>query len=78
MYSAMQSFTVNSKFRQNFIFANSVKTHIGDVENSREGCDLLISVNDRVISPIREDFIFTKLRKFRKNKPSQKFPNLQY
>ena len=53
-------------FRDNFIFANSVKTHICDVENSRQGRDLPISVNDRVISPIREDFIFTKLRIFSK------------
>ena len=43
------------------MFANSVKTHICDVKNRQER-DLLISVNDRVISPIREYFIFTKFR----------------
>ena len=41
---------------------SSVKTHICDIKNLQQGRDLLISVNDRVISPIREDFIFTKLR----------------
>ena len=41
-------------FRENFIFANSINRHICDVKPS--------SVNDRVISPFREDFIFTKLR----------------
>ena len=49
-------------FLKDFIFANSVKTHICDVKNLRQGRDLLISVKDRVISPIREDFIFMKLR----------------
>ena len=37
----MGSNTVNSE-----IFANCVKTYIGDVKNSRQGRDLLISVND--------------------------------
>ena len=49
--------TVNSR-----IFPNSVKTHICDVKFSRQGRDLLISVNDRLILPIREDYIFKKLR----------------
>ena len=50
--------------RENFIFANSVKIHIGicDAKKSRLGRDLRILVNDRVISAFREDFIFTKLR----------------
>ena len=30
--------------------------------------DLPVSVNDRIISPFREDCILTKLRKFRENK----------
>ena len=50
------------KFSRKFYFSSSVKTHICDVENSRQGRDLPISVNDSVISPIRDDFIFTKLR----------------
>ena len=49
-------------FRENFIFANSFKRHISDVKNSRIRQDLPISINDRVISPFREGFIFTKLR----------------
>ena len=54
--------TVNSEnFRENFIFGNSVKTHTCDVKTSQQGCDLPISVNERVISPICEGFIFTKL-----------------
>ena len=43
--------------------------------------DLPISVNDRIILPFCEDFIFRKLRilrSFTKIKPSRKFPNLQY
>ena len=47
--------------------------------NSLLGHDLPISVTDRVISPFREDFLFTKLlRSFVKIKASRKFPNLQY
>ena len=38
------------------------KIHICEVKNSRLRHDLPISVKDRVISPIREDFMFTKLR----------------
>ena len=63
-------------FRENFIFANSIKRHISDVQNSRLRQDLPISINDRVILPFREGFIFTKL--LAKKKFSRKFPNLQY
>ena len=49
-------------FRENFIFANNVKRHICDVKNLRLGHNLTILVNDRVISPLHEGFIFTKLR----------------
>ena len=49
------------KFCQNFIFPKSVKRHICDVKNSRLGHGIPISVNNRVISPFREGFIFTKL-----------------
>ena len=49
-------------FRENFIFPNGVKRHICNVENSRNMHDLPISVNDRVILPFHESFIFTKLR----------------
>ena len=54
------------------IFANSAKRHICDVKNLGTGHDLHISVNDRVISPIPEGLISTKL------KPSRKFQNLQF
>ena len=67
-------------FRENFIFANSITRHISDVKNSLQRQDLPKSINDRVILPFREGFIFTKLRiyaKFRKIKSSRKFPNLQ-
>ena len=62
----------------NFIFANSVKRHICDVKILQIGHDLPISINDILISPFREDFIFMKLAyaKFRKNKTLAKFPNL--
>ena len=49
-------------FREKFIFANRVKRHICDVKYSRLGHDIPISLNDRVISPFRKGFIFTKLR----------------
>ena len=49
-------------FRDNFNFTNSIKRHISDVKNSRLRQDLPISIKDRVILPIREGFIFTKLR----------------
>ena len=48
-------------FRENFIFVISVKRHICGVKNSRLGNDVPISVNDRVISPFREDSLFMKL-----------------
>ena len=67
----MQNTTVNPE-----IFANSVKIPTCDGKNSRLGHDLPISVNDRVISPFRADFIFTKLCIFevsRKLNPHEKF-----
>ena len=54
-------YCTSGNFRENFIFANSVKRHIYDVKYSRLGHDFSISVNDRVISPFREEFVFTKL-----------------
>ena len=48
--------------RENFIFANCIKRHISDVKNSRLRQDLPISINDRVVLPFPEGFIFTKLR----------------
>ena len=60
-------------FRENIIFPNSVKRNICVVKQMRFGHDLLISVNNRVISPFCED-----MRSFAKIKSSRKFPNLQY
>ena len=69
LYVPVNNFSVMSgqyykfgNFRENFIFAKSVKRHICDFHNPQLGHDLPISVNDRVISTFREDFIFTKLR----------------
>ena len=44
------------------IFANSRKRHICNVKNLQLGHDLHISVNNKVILPFREGFIFMKLR----------------
>ena len=55
-------------FRDNFIFANSVKGHICDFQNSRLSHDLPISVQDRVILPFNEGFIFVKTSQFCENK----------
>ena len=52
----------SGNFRENFIFANSVKRHICDVKISRLRYDWPISANNRVISPFREGFIFAKFR----------------
>ena len=68
-------------FRENFIFANSVKRLICDVKNSRLGYDLPPLLNVRVISPFPEGIIFTKLiasAKFGEKRPSRKLLNLQY
>ena len=52
----------SGNFRENFIFANSVKRHICDVKSSRVWHDIPISVNGRVIYLLHEGFIFKKLR----------------
>ena len=50
-------------FCENFIFVNSVKRHICHIQNSWLKHDLPASVNDRVIPPFLEDFIFMELCK---------------
>ena len=54
-------------FRENIIFANSVKRHICDVKNLRLRHDLPISVNDTDFA-ISRGFYFTKYAKFREYK----------
>ena len=55
-------------FRENFIFASSIKRlYLSDVKNSRLKQGLPISINDRVILPFREVYIFTHIAKFREN-----------
>ena len=49
-------------FRENFIFANSVKRHISHVKKLRTWHDLPSSVKDKELSPFLEAFIFAKLR----------------
>ena len=51
------------------IFVNSVKRHIWDIQNLQHGHALHISASNKVISPYRESFIFTKLRSFAKINP---------
>ena len=51
-------------FRENFIFGKSIKRLISNSKNSQLGHDLPISVNNRVILPFYDGFIFT----FRENK----------
>ena len=48
-------------FRENLIFANNAIGHVCEVKISGQEHDLPKSVNDIVISPFREGFIFTKL-----------------
>ena len=62
VFFVQNQYCKSGKFRENFIFAICVKRHICDAKNSRIWHDLPKSVNDRVISPFREDFVFTKLR----------------
>ena len=48
----------------------ALKDIFSDVKNSQQKQDLAISINDRMILPFREGFIFTKTShpKFRENK----------
>ena len=62
LWLSLRNYCIFGNFRENFIFANSVKIHISDVLNLRLGHDLPISVNNRVILPFCEDFTFAKLR----------------
>ena len=65
-------------FRENFIFANSIKRHISDVKNSRLRQDLPISINDSDFVISRGFYFYetSPMRSFAKIKSSRKFPNL--
>ena len=68
--------TVNLEIFMRILFSGiAVKGHICDAKNLRQGHDLAISVDNRVISLFAR-VLFSK--SFEKIKPSRKFPNLQY
>ena len=56
--------TVSKEIFARILFSLTVlklKRHICSVKNSLLGHDSPISVNDRVITPFHEDFIFTEI-----------------
>ena len=57
----------SANFGENFIFTKSVKRYICDIQNTRQGHDLPISVIDSAIS-LGFDFHETSHAKFRENK----------
>ena len=60
--------TVNLEIFAGILFHQiALKRHICDVKKLRTEHDLPMSVNNRMISPICEGLIFTKLRIFREN-----------
>ena len=64
--------TVNLEIFTRILFSRiALKTHIFDIRILEKGMIYLSSVNDRVVSPIHEGFIFGKI------KPLRKFSNLQ-
>ena len=62
MIMAVLAYRKFGNFRESLICANNVRRHICDVQHSRLGHDLHISVNGRLISPYRESYFFAKLR----------------
>ena len=58
------TYCIFGNFRENFIFANSIKRHICDSFNSRISHDLPISVNDSVILPSHENKTLAKISEF--------------
>ena len=66
----MNNYCRFGNFREDFIFANSIKKHISYVKKSRLRQDLHISINDRVILPFREGLFSRNFAnaKFRENK----------
>ena len=75
----MHVHTVNLEIFARILFSGIALKNACNVKHLRLGHDLLILVNDRVISPIREDFFHEiSHAKFRENKTLPKFSNLQY
>ena len=62
MYAVDACYRKFRNFRENFIFANSVKRHICQVKNSRLWHALPTSVMGKDFLPFRESFVFLKLR----------------
>ena len=58
----MSGYCKFGNFRGKFNLPNNLKKHIRHAKNLRLGYDLPTSVNNIVISPFREGFIFMKLR----------------
>ena len=55
--------TANPEIFARILFSRmAIKYIFATFINSRLGHNLLISINDRMIAPFREDIIFTKLR----------------
>ena len=69
---------LSGNFRENFIFANSVKRHTCDVKNLLLGHDLNISVIYSDFARILIARNFAYMGSFAKIKPSRKILNLQY
>ena len=61
-------------FRKNFIFANSIKRHVSDLNISGLSQGLPISINDSDFPISRGVYMLS----FKKIKSSRKIPNLQY
>ena len=77
-YATLDCGIVDLEIFMRILFSwNSIKSHISDVKKLRLWQDFPISINNRVILPFCEGFIFTK-RSFATIKSSRKFPNLQY
>ena len=70
--------TVNPEIFNRILFSRIALNNIFATLKIRDNGMIFktMSVNDRVISPFCEDFIFTK--SFKKIEPSRKFPYLQY
>ena len=62
-YATLDCGIVDLEIFMRILFSrNSIKSHISDVKKLRLWQDLPISINNRVILPFCEGFIFTKLR----------------